>query len=220
LHPRWLERLVDAFSSEAVLGVTGLVLPAELATDAQLHFETHWSFGRGFDAIEFGPAFFAVDKRYGCPAWTIGAGANMAFRRSAFLRAGLFDERLDVGQAGCSGDSEYWHRLLYHGGICRYEPSAIAYHYHRRDLSGLASQLFYYMRGHAAALLVQYERTGNWGNLKRVIATLPLWFAFRLLRGVAKGRNDRDRFISREILGFLSGIRFYYAQPRPRRDTR
>ena len=164
LHPRWLERLTAAFDADGVMAVTGLVLPAELETAAQLHFETYWGFGRGYRPIDFGAEFFRTDRTHGCPAWEIGAGANMAFRRETFRRAGLFDERLDVGAAGCSGDSEYWHRVLFHGGICRYEPAAVAFHYHRREFAGLSRQIFAYMRGHAAALLVQYERSGNLGK--------------------------------------------------------
>ena len=41
----------------------------------------------------------------------------MAFRRQAFLLLGGFDERLDVGAAGCGGDSELWYNLLSRGKI-------------------------------------------------------------------------------------------------------
>jgi glycosyltransferase involved in cell wall biosynthesis len=218
LHPRWLERIVAAFDAPEITAVTGLVLPAELETDAQNHFETYWTFGRGFRRIDFGPDFFSTDRRHGCPAWQIGAGANMAFRGEVFQRIGLFDERLDVGQAGCSGDSEYWHRVLTHGGVCRYEPGAVVFHYHRRDLAGLSSQIYHYMRGHAAALMVQFERSGNWGNLRRALVSMPWWYAKRLVRGGLKGRTANDRFLGREIRGYLSGLRFYARAPRPGRE--
>ena len=224
LHPRWLERMVAAFDAPHIAAVTGLVLPAELETEAQRHFETYWAFGRGYRRLDFGPTFFTSDRYHGCAAWEIGAGASMAFRQNVFRQIGLFDERLDVGQAGCSGDSEYWHRILSHGGTCRYEPSAVLFHYHRRDLSGLASQIFHYMRGHSAALMVQFERTGNWGNIRRAFSTVPLWYARRIARGVLKGWTGADRFIGREIAGFASGIRFYFTQSRPkdiaREDTK
>jgi hypothetical protein len=64
LHPQWLERLVAAFDAQAVAAVTGLVLPAELATEAQRHFEAHWSFGRGYLRQDFDKARFA-QHRYG-----------------------------------------------------------------------------------------------------------------------------------------------------------
>ena len=216
LHPRWLERLTAAFDADGVMAVTGLVLPAELETAAQLHFETYWGFGRGYRPIDFGADFFRTDRTHGCPAWEIGAGANMAFRRETFRRAGLFDERLDVGAAGCSGDSEYWHRVLFHGGVCRYEPAAVAFHYHRRDFAGLSQQIFAYMRGHAAALLVQYERSGNPGSLRRALATLPAQYAQRWLRRLLRGRAQSDLLLTEETRGFISGLLFYTRAPRPR----
>jgi GT2 family glycosyltransferase len=215
LHPRWLERLTAAFDVDGILAVTGLVLPAELETAAQLHFENYWGFGRGYRPIDFGADFFRVDRTHGCPAWDIGAGASMAFRREAFQRAGLFDERLDVGAAGCSGDSEYWHRVLFHGGTCRYEPGAVAFHYHRREFAGLSRQIFAYMRGHAAALLVQYERSGNLGNLRRALATMPAQYARRWLRRSLRGRAESDLLLAEESRGFVAGLLFYARAPRP-----
>jgi glycosyltransferase involved in cell wall biosynthesis len=209
LHPRWLEQLVAAFDAPAVWAVTGLVLPAELATPAQWHFERFWGFGRGFERTDFGPDFLRAHEDYGCPAWLIGAGASMAFRRETFERAGFFDERLDVGAAGCSGDSEFWHRILCCGGICRYEPSAVAFHYHRRDWTGLSRQIRAYMRGHAAALLVQYERSGRSGNLRRLFFAFPQMYARRLFKWLAFRSDVSDRMTREEVAGLLSGIWFY-----------
>ena len=47
LHPRWLERMVNAFNDDRIMAVTGMVLPAELETEAQMFFEERWPFGRG-----------------------------------------------------------------------------------------------------------------------------------------------------------------------------
>jgi GT2 family glycosyltransferase len=173
LHPRWLERMVNAFDDDRIMAVTGMVLPAELETEAQMFFEEYWSFGRGYRPIVFDRDFFKLDQTVGCPVWEIGAGASMAFRRAIFDRVGLFDERLDVGQAGCSGDSEFWHRVLTHGWQCRYEPGAVVFHHHRREMAGLREQILFYMRGHVVALLVQFQRSKNIGNLARAFITLP-----------------------------------------------
>lgn len=162
-----------AFDFEEILAVTGLVLPGELETAAQQILECQWGFGRGFVRKDFGPLFYETRRRDGCPVWEIGAGASMAFRRRVFDVAGPFDERLDVGATGCSGDCEFWYRILHHRGTCRYEPKAVAFHYHRRSFEALAGQIRAYMRGRAAALLVQYERTREPGNLKRLFLTLP-----------------------------------------------
>jgi GT2 family glycosyltransferase len=216
-HPRWLECMTNSFDADHVAAVTGLVLPAELKTAAQQHFERFWSFGRGYRRVDFGQDFFASDRTRGCPAWEIGAGASMAFRRRVFDEVGLFDERLDVGAAGCSGDSEYWHRLLSAGWTCRYDPSAVSFHYHRRDDAALARQLRAYMRGHAAALLVQFERTGHLGNLRRALIYMPVFYIWRVVRFIAFGTTGRDQFLGQEIAGYIAGILYYLRAPRPRR---
>ncbi len=209
LHPTWLERLVAAFDAPQIGAVTGLVLPAELATDAQRHFETHWGFGRGYLRKDFDAARFRSQCDDVFHAWEIGAGASMAFRRDVFERVGFFDERLDVGQAGCSGDSEFWYRVLAGGLTCRYEPRAVALHFHRRTLDGLARQIHHYMRGHAAALLVQHERTGIAANRRQAFVGMPRWYAGRLWQRLRGARTPSDRFLREEIQGYVSGLLFY-----------
>ncbi|WP_214473746.1 glycosyltransferase [Mesorhizobium sp. dw_380] len=209
LHPQWLEQLITAFDRPSIGAVTGLVLPAEIATEAQRYFETFWSFGQGYRPKVFRAADFAANKHEVFPAWKIGAGASMAFRRDVFDRAGLFDERLDVGQAGCSGDSEYWYRLLANGYDCRYQPTSVAFHFHRRTMEGLAKQVYFYMRGHSAALLVQHERTGVKANLKQAFKWKPLWYLGRVRRRLLGRRTTEDRFLWQEIAGYASGILFY-----------
>jgi GT2 family glycosyltransferase len=216
LHPRWLEQLVCAFDAPQIGAVTGLVLPAELATEAQRHFETYWSFGQGYREQDFDGSHFKSHRRRVFPAWDIGAGASMAFRREVFQRVGFFDERLDVGQAGCSGDSEYWYRLLASGYTCRYTPASVAFHFHRKTMDGLASQIYHYMRGHAAALLVQYERTGIAANLFQAYLYMPRWYLDRFVRKLSGRHGIRDRFLKEEITGYLAGLRFYHRQRIPR----
>ena len=77
------------------------MLPAELATEAQRQFETYWGFGKGYRQQDFNSLSFNPHCVF--PAWDVGAGASMAFRREVFQSVGFFHERLDVGQAGCSG---------------------------------------------------------------------------------------------------------------------
>jgi GT2 family glycosyltransferase len=212
LHPRWLEQLICAFDSPQIGAVTGLVLPAELTTEAQRHFETYWGFCKGYREQDYDSAVFRSHRGQVLPAWDIGAGASMAFRREVFRSVGLFDERLDVGQAGCSGDSEYWYRLLAGGYTCRYTPASVAFHFHRRTMDALASQIYHYMRGHAAALLVQYERTGIPANWRLAYYHMPRWYLHRLRRKVTEGDSIRDRFLKEEVTGYLAGLLFYHRQ--------
>ena len=141
--------------------------------------------------------------------WNVGAGANMAFRREVFDQVGYFDVRLDVGAAGCSGDSELWYRLLASGLTCRYEPKAVACHYHRREMTGLKKQLYYYMRGHTTALLIQFAKHKHWGNLLRLFILLPLYYVKLIARGILGGFHGRYRFIPAEWAGCVSGLFFF-----------
>jgi GT2 family glycosyltransferase len=195
--------------------VTGPALPNALATEAQVAFETFWSFDRRYQPVLFTPDFARQTRSRGTPAWIIGAGANMAFRRQAFLVLGGFDKRLDVGAAGCGGDSEFWYNLLARGKTCRYEPSAVVFHAHRRDWKDLESQIFHYMRGHVTALLIQFEKHRHWGNLRRLFVSLPFYWARLFFRGCRRGFSPRHRFLSKELAGSLCGFWYYLMQPRP-----
>ena len=210
----WLRRLKAAFLDPAVAAAMGLVLPASLDTEAQYVFETYWGFNRGFEPRNYGPDYFTEHRARGVPAWEIGAGASMAVRRSALIDVGGFDERLDAGAAGCSGDSEMWYRILAAGRVCRYEPAAVSYHWHRQEMPELERQIFHYMRGHATALLIQFEQHHHWGNLRRLLCSLPAYYAGKSVRHVLGPDRRRTQTLAHEIRGWLAGIRYYLAQPR------
>lgn len=210
VHPDWVTRLQQAFLTEAVMAMTGLMLPAELETEAQQLFQgdsggPNWH----YQSIVFDFQFFNDMKRRGVPVWRIGAGANMAFRREIFDRVGLFDERLGAGASGCSEDSEFWYRILAEGWLCRYEPTAVVFHYHRRDMAGLQQQMYQYMRGHVAALLVQFARYQHWGNLHRLCIALPKYYTGLLCWGLVRGFKQRYRTLPAEISGCFAGVAFY-----------
>lgn len=219
VNPQWLYHLCAGFDTPDVMAVTGLVLPAALDTEAQHRFETHWGFHRGYLPRRFDTAYTKTHLPYGVPAWEIGAGASMAFRREAFAHVGGFDERLDVGAAGCSGDSEFWYRLLANEWTCHYTPTAVAHHTHRATARGLRSQLEAYMRGHTAALLVQYERHGHRGLLRRLLMSLPKYYLRRLVAGARHGYRGRYRTLAAEIRGALSGVLFYLRNRTPPLET-
>ncbi len=211
VHPGWITGLRRGFRGPEVLAVTGLVLPAELETDAQVIFEDSGGFGQGYRSRRFDRGFLEKTKRSGTPVWRIGAGANMAMRRTAFARVGDFDERLGAGAAGCSEDSEFWYRLLAEGGVCRYEPTAVVFHHHRREMNELKHQAHQYMRGHVAALLVQFARYRHWSDLRRVALDLPKYYVRQLVHCAIGGADPRRPLVWPEIRGCASGIAFMLA---------
>jgi GT2 family glycosyltransferase/SAM-dependent methyltransferase len=187
VHGDWLRRLLEGFAGPEVMAVTGLVLPAELDTEAQVVFEkTLGGFNHGYRRMRYGQDFFESTKGIAVPVWKIGAGANMAVRREAFELVGAFDERLGAGAAGCSEDSELWYRLLAAGFECRYQPTSIVFHYHRRDQASLRRQANDYIRGHTAALFVQFGRFRHRGNLRRALIAMPRSLLFLGVREGAK----------------------------------
>lgn len=210
VHPDWTIRLADAFENSEVMAVTGLILPAELQTESQQIFEVGLGhFGWGYRQKIFDHKFCEYNYSWGIPVWRIGAGANMAFRRQVFVKVGYFDEGLGAGASGCSEDSEMWYRILAEGGICYYEPTAVVFHYHRREMNSLNKQMFYYMRGHVTALLIQYARYKHWGNLYRLFVDLPKHYLGVLMAGIFYGFTLKQKTLFSEVLGCLAGIVFY-----------
>lgn len=215
LHPAWLSRLTAPLDAPDVALVTGLVLPRALGTKASVLFEKRFSFIRGYRPRTFDAAYFQRHKHRGVPVWQLGGSGNMAVRRELFLRLGGFDERLGAGRAGCSEDTEFFYRLLAAGHTCRYEPRAVAFHYHRSTHSELKRQLQLYMRGHVTSLLTQHRRHGHAGNLRQLAYDLPREY----LKAAAKSLLGRPGYapdlLYAELSGCLSGLAYYH---RHRRD--
>ncbi len=209
VHPAWLGRLADCFHDPAIGLVTGLVLPAELETEAQLIFEQRYSFSRGYVARTFGPDLYRATRRRGVPVWEIGGSGNMAIRRDVFQRLAGFDERLGAGRAGGCEELELFYRALAAGWSCRYEPRAVTHHRHRRDMASLTRQLNAYMRGHVASALTQWAGHRDPGNLRHLLWTLPKVYSGYSLRCLLGDRRYRGSHLAAEIAGCLSGVGYY-----------
>jgi GT2 family glycosyltransferase len=209
VHPGWTAEVARAFDTRSIDALTGLVLPASLDTAAQRCFQFDLGgLGSTFVPLIFDDRFFKETQKKGAQVWRLGAGANMAFRRSVFERVGLFDERLGAGAAGCSEDSELWYRLLASGGVCLYEPRAVVFHHHRPDWSGLKRQVRAYMKGHVAALVVQYDNSGERGNVVRIWKQLPGFFARTFVSALAAGRWRRIEILAAEMAGWLASLQY------------
>jgi glycosyltransferase involved in cell wall biosynthesis len=210
VHSDWVWRIRRAFEDPKVMLVTGLVLPGELQTPAQLMFEESFHFfHQGYRRRYFDAAYFAALRNKSVPVWDIGAGANMAIRREAFKFGYRFDTRLGPGVfGGCGEDSEYCYRLLAEGWSCVYEPSACVYHFHRRELHALRRHVRQYMQGHVAALLLQFMKYRHVGNLRRLFLELPAEYLILFLRLIVTGFALDNRILFSGVLGCFSGLRF------------
>ena len=152
--PLWLSELTRAMAERPDAdAVSGLVVPAELATRAQVWFEQFGghSKGRGFTPADFGRG---SDDRQSplYPLPPFGVGANMAFRTASLRRVG-FDDALGAGTLTHGAeDTLVFTELLRAGGATLYRPSAVTRHFHRSDLAGLRKQ----MEGYGTGLTAFY----------------------------------------------------------------
>ncbi|MBC7688149.1 MAG: glycosyltransferase [Aquabacterium sp.] len=207
-HPLWAYRIWESFEDSSVAAITGLVIASELDTEAQMIFEKHWSFNRGYTDQVYDSAFFKATSPTGCPVWEIGAGANMAFRKTVFKTTGLFDELLDAGAAGCNGDSEMWFRILLKGHNIHYTPRAIVFHEHRKDMPGLKKQIFSYMRGFTSAVLIQQQYHPASGYKKFKLRGFIRQYSKALIKQFPAYPLQYKTLLP-EIKGVLSGLLFY-----------
>lgn len=128
------------------------MLPAELVTPAQAWFEEYGghSKGRGFKSVVFSPET-AKDQSPLYPLPPFGTGGNMSMRRAAVQKIGGFDPALGAGSPAMGAeDTRALTDILLGGGTVRYQPTAITWHYHRRELAALERQIYGYGRGLSA----------------------------------------------------------------------
>jgi GT2 family glycosyltransferase len=219
VDPAWIGHMRRAFTDPRVMVVTGLVLPAELETRAQLIFEQKLAyFHLGYRERVFDESYFERLRNKGVHTWSVGAGANMAIRRQACDLGYRFDTRLGPGVfGGCGEDSEYWYGLLAGGWHCVYNPAAIVYHHHRRDLDALRTLMRQYMKGHVGSLLLQYRKYRHRGNLRRLVFGLPGNYMLALLRAIAGGFALEDRIEFHGLWGALTGLSFLFVGEEQRR---
>ena len=216
--PGWVKAIVDAFVEEPhAMCVTGLVVPDEIDTPAQLLFEQYGGFGRGFDRQVFRVVTGeSAARRFGGTG-RFGTGANMAFRRHFFAEAGLFDPALDVGTpANGGGDLEMFFRVLNSGHALVYEPAAIVRHRHRREYDELRTQItnngigFY-------AYLVRIAQV--YPEHRAAAARLGLWWMWwwnvrRLARSLFRRSAFPIDLVFAEIKGSFVGLKRYAAARR------
>jgi GT2 family glycosyltransferase len=155
--PDWLDGLLRNFEDPMVALVTGLTLPRELESQAQIWFERTNGFQRGFDRREVDITNFEP-----LASGLLGASVNMAMRKAVLADTGMLDEALGPGTECKSGeDHEFFYRILSRGYRAVYDPAAVVWHRHRREWRSLQKVLYGYGVGVFAwwtrALLVERE---------------------------------------------------------------
>ncbi|GAB1640968.1 glycosyltransferase [Krasilnikovia sp. MM14-A1259] len=212
--PNWLAEVARALADHPDADVvSGVIVPAELETQAQLWFEQFGghSKGRGFKPDVFSPATaHRQSPLYPLPPF--GTGANMTFRAGVIERIGGFDTALGAGTPAMgSEDTLAFTQVLVSGGTIVYQPTAVTHHYHRRDLAGLEKQMVGYGAGLTAAYtsLLMHRPGLLWPLLKLVPGALRDLTGSDSLR-VATLQDDFPReLLKANRRGMLAGPRAY-----------
>jgi GT2 family glycosyltransferase len=215
----WLRALGERFARQPDLAmVTGLVVPLELETSAQVLFEQSGSgLDRGFVPLTFERAgWFQVRRRaprterVGSLYETgeFGLGSNMAFRTSVLRAAGGFDRALGTGTPARAGeDLAILIELLAAGHRLGYEPDAIIQHSHRATMEELERQIYGYGIGLTAMLFAITLRDPR--HALGLAAIVPKWIGS--LRDPASAKQvhraaDYPPALARaELRGMLAG---------------
>ena len=248
VDPQWLRALGRRFADDPLAdAVTGLVMPKELETPAQVWFERSGSgLDRAYVALTFESAaigypragrfsprrFRVVRTAAGESGTTVGSvyatgeyglGSNMAFRVQALRDLGGFDEALGAGTATCGGeDLAMLIGLLVSGRRLVHDPAAIVNHLHRREVGELERQIHGYGIGLTATLagLVRHDPR----HLAGILVALPA--ALRSLLSSSTGKRAKqpdgypDHLVRMEQRGMLAGpLAYARSRRRQRRWT-
>ena len=158
----WLSELVLTLTSDpSTACATGLVLPLELNTRAQLWFEESGAFTEGLERRRV--SLDMARGRGSLLPWAtgkIGAGVSMAWKASVIRDVG-FDASLDTltpvlplrsRHASSAEDLAAFFDVLVRGFSIVFTPDAVVYHEHRRTQEELARQLYWHGLGLSAYL--------------------------------------------------------------------
>ena len=178
--PGWLRAVGRRFALEPETdAVTGLLLPHELETPAQVLFERSGSkVAHRYErlTLEGGPVARSAEPaqrrgRFEITAWyperpsapaenyliyrvgRFGMGANMSFRTEVLRRLGGFDEAMGIGTPSLGGvELHFFVRMLFAGGRLTFDPEVVMHHTHIREYDELRRKLYSYGCGYTAML--------------------------------------------------------------------
>jgi GT2 family glycosyltransferase len=215
IDPAWLPAIRAAFATSTDVDcVTGLILPLELETQAQLLVERFAGYAKGFL-----PRIYALEHPppdqplFPYTAGYFGSGANMAFRTTALRRLGGFDPVLGTGTRarGCE-DLDICIRVLNAGSQLAYEPRAIVWHRHPDTHAHLRRRAFDYGAA-LGAMLTKHLLVGpnRWGMISRIPQAARYYTAPESRKNATRGDTFPASLTRLERTGLLYGPLAYLA---------
>jgi glycosyltransferase involved in cell wall biosynthesis len=199
----WLGLAAAARANPDAGAYTGLVLPYELRTTAQILFEARGGFRRGFLPLRYRGQTRPGHPTYPAGAGIFGAGCNMVFRRDLLGSLGGFDEALDTGRPlPGGGDLDAFYRVIRSGATLAYEPRMLVFHQHRTELAQLRRQYWTWGLGLFAFLHKLYRTDPERRPEARHLAR---WWLGDLLRQVRQSLVRRHPLTVDMLLAELAG---------------
>jgi glycosyltransferase involved in cell wall biosynthesis len=222
VHPAWLTAIAEAFADSDATCVTGLILPAELQTPAQLLVERAGGYSRGFTRRIFTREMPDPEPLFPFTAGRFGSGANMAFRTDWLVAREGFDSAMGAGTPARGGDDlTAFLGVIVDGGTLVYEPRAVIRHWHRREYEGMRRQAFGYGVGlgayFASALWARPALLGD--MLRRFVPAARHLLDPASAKNADRGTGFPRELIWRERAGVIAGP-FAYAVSRRRYRNR
>ena len=158
----WISSMVRAFAGNPTSEcVTGLIVPAELETPAQLWIWLAASLSKGYTPRVFHAGATDMPALFPFRLGVYGSGANLAVHSDVYSALGGFDEALGVGTPARGGeDLDFFLRLMLDGRRLVYEPAAYLRHNDYRRFDDVLVQRDGYGIG-LAAVLTKHLMTKN-----------------------------------------------------------
>jgi GT2 family glycosyltransferase len=214
----WVGWLASSFGEEADVGcVTGLIVPGDLTTEAQVVMEQFAGFGKGYQR-RVHRITEPTSPIFPFGAGEFGSGACTALRRDVGLAIGGFDTALGAGTVSRGGeDLDLFVRLLLAGHAIVYEPAAMISHRHPDNDEHLRTEVFSYGMGLAAMLTKQALDGQAVAIARRIPAALRHLLAADSRKNVRKGPSYPRRLDWIERAGMLAGPSAYLRSRRHER---
>jgi GT2 family glycosyltransferase len=218
----WLaELMIPLRANASVACATGAILPLELETEAQVLMERFGGFHKGFDfrhwSLETPPP---GEPLFPYTAGRFGSGNNVGYRRSSIRDLGGYDPVLGNGTPAHAGeDFELFLRIVRSGYGLTYQPTAVAWHLHRREHIGLGKVVTDYGMGITAVLTrtVMNDPRAVLEIARRVAPGLVYLLSAQSPKNAGHGDHYPARLRVRELAGILRGP---FAYLKSRRITR
>ena len=172
----WISSMVRTFVGNPTAEcVTGLIVPAELETPAQLWIWMAASLSKGYTPRVFHAGASDLPSLFPFRLGVYGSGANLAVRSDVYSALEGFDETLGVGTPARGGeDLDFFLRLMLDDRRLVYEPAAYLRHNDYRRFDDVLVQRDGYGVG-LAAVLTKHLMTENRRLLVR-LAPQGVWY--------------------------------------------